>query len=1038
MRPLQLEMTAFGPFAGTEVVDFTELSAAGLFLLHGDTGAGKTSVLDAMCFALFGTVPGARDRARRLRSDHASSAVLTSVRLDFSVAGVRHRIWRQPKQEAAKQRGGGSTVHQPKVVLFREAGADFELLSNRIDETGQAIQDLLGMTADQFCQVVLLPQGEFARFLRADARDRQALLERLFAAERYRAIESILAERKAAAAGGMALLETRADRLLHLCAAEGRHAAPPDGAGAPWVTDVLARLRADADQAASAARDATAAEAAARHRRDDVSRLAAAQLRRRAALHRHSGLAEQAGQRATWAAELDAARRAAPVALLLARAEDAVRVADEAAAREAAALAAIEELPDAASDVGDGDGDGDGDAVSARAISAHAVPGTDGRADRDHDWWAIEALRARERSLRDRAAAARALEPVERELLAAAAEAERLADVAACDAEMLRGAQDARCDRQSALAGAEALTRAGEVAAARLDGVQAQVADLAARLEATERVPGSAGEVLRARERQVALDTEVNAARAAQLALLQRRLEGMAGELADRLVPGAPCPVCGSVEHPAPARAGDQVGDAPQDRVGDQIGAAEQAAAKERCRVAAVAADAGRVGLSELSSRHDRLVTRAGGPRADAAALAAELASARAELAALRDCVDHGMRAAAAQTAAAVELAELDAQIGSLQRSADAATHRVRGLTELVAARTPQVASARAGALSVTARAARLEALADRVARAAEAAAARRTADSQAVDEAAAADHAAALAGFADAAAARDAARDSAFCADVERQCGDHDRALAVVEAELADPAFSVDLDQAGDVAAAECELAEAVAAAQAARSLADDLAGRCQRLDELRDQLDRALVAIVPARAAYDEVAGLADVVAGGGANRLRMRLSAFVLAARLEQVADAASSRLAKMTGGRYTLVHSDDVGDARRKSGLGLKVCDSWTGTPRDAASLSGGETFMASLALALGLADVVREEAGGVPIECLFVDEGFGSLDESTLDEVMDVLDELRDGGRLVGLVSHVSELRQRIPTQVRVAKDLSGSRIMVEERPPAFV
>jgi len=158
-------------------------------------------------------------------------------------------------------------------------------------------------------------------------------------------------------------------------------------------------------------------------------------------------------------------------------------------------------------------------------------------------------------------------------------------------------------------------------------------------------------------------------------------------------------------------------------------------------------------------------------------------------------------------------------------------------------------------------------------------------------------------------------------------------------------------------------------------------------------------------------------------------MTLSSFVLAARLEEVAAAASERLLKMTSGRYSLVHTDARRGAGR-SGLGLLACDGWTGVDRDTSTLSGGETFLASLALALGLADVVTAEAGGTRIEALFVDEGFGSLDEDTLEEVMTVLDGLREGGRLVGIVSHVAELRQRIPAQVRVRKGQAGSHLTV--------
>jgi exonuclease SbcC len=194
--------------------------------------------------------------------------------------------------------------------------------------------------------------------------------------------------------------------------------------------------------------------------------------------------------------------------------------------------------------------------------------------------------------------------------------------------------------------------------------------------------------------------------------------------------------------------------------------------------------------------------------------------------------------------------------------------------------------------------------------------------------------------------------------------------------------------------------------------------AGRIAELDcELRPRL-----------AELASVQALAELASGGAGNRLRMSLTSFVLAARLEAVAARASVRLARMTSGRFSLVHSDEVVDGRQRSGLGLAVRDVWTGTERPTSSLSGGETFMTALALALGLADVVAEEAGGRRIETLFVDEGFGTLDDASLDLVVDVLDDLRDGGRLVGLVSHVAELRRRVPARLEVIRGRTGSTL----------
>jgi len=197
-----------------------------------------------------------------------------------------------------------------------------------------------------------------------------------------------------------------------------------------------------------------------------------------------------------------------------------------------------------------------------------------------------------------------------------------------------------------------------------------------------------------------------------------------------------------------------------------------------------------------------------------------------------------------------------------------------------------------------------------------------------------------------------------------------------------------------------------------------------------LLPELVATLALLRPLEDRAREARQLADLCAGQGANGLKMTLSSFVLAARLEEVAAAASVRLLRMTQGRYALVHTDGAARSGLRAGLGLLARDAWSGHDRDTATLSGGETFLASLALALGLADVVTAEAGGGRIEALFVDEGFGTLDEETLDEVMDVLDALREGGRIVGLVSHVAELRQRIPAQVEVLKTRTGSDLVL--------
>jgi DNA repair protein SbcC/Rad50 len=261
----------------------------------------------------------------------------------------------------------------------------------------------------------------------------------------------------------------------------------------------------------------------------------------------------------------------------------------------------------------------------------------------------------------------------------------------------------------------------------------------------------------------------------------------------------------------------------------------------------------------------------------------------------------------------------------------------------------------------------------------------------------------------------------------LDRELDGHDQAVAVLRARLDEPELA-EIGPRPDVAALEERCAgvtrrreESVAELQRSRRCA-------QGLESLAGDVTAAEVELAELRAWADQVTALADLVHGRGSNTLRMRLQSFVLAARLEQVAEVASRRLLDMSGGRYTFLHSDAQGRHGARGGLGLDVFDEYTGVRRPTKTLSGGESFMASLALALGLADVVTAESGGVQLDTLFVDEGFGTLDPQALDAVMTVLDELRRGGRTVGVISHVEELRTRIPSRLQIIASREGSRL----------
>ncbi len=532
---------------------------------------------------------------------------------------------------------------------------------------------------------------------------------------------------------------------------------------------------------------------------------------------------------------------------------------------------------------------------------------------------------------------------------------------------------------------------------------------------------------LAAREKAIALRTEA-------LRVREARIDGMRAELAAALVDGTPCPVCGSLDHPELCElSGEPVSREQEDAANEAADQASADADKAGQRVAA--ADAvirqltQRLASAGFAVPDDAASLQATARRAqeDAArfeAAAALLGAAAAPLAGLQRRLDALDAAIAAGAARAAELTE---QRTAALAGADAAASRAADRRETLNAQlggAPDLDTALtyarrlAGALTAAG-----DAADEAIRTADEAAQARQRAVRAAADAEFGATEADPIE------LARAAWRDARWRSAAGDRVSGHQTQAKAVAALLADPDLDVPLDPPAPVEPATRKTAQARQAYDAAADAHGRARDTAALLAGLRPRLAGALAALEPLKERADEARQLADLAAGLGANQYRMTLSSFVLAARLEEVAAAASERLLTMTAGRYSLVHTD----ARRgggRAGLGLLACDSWTGVDRDTSTLSGGETFLASLALALGLADVVTAEAAGTPMEALFVDEGVGTHDEDTLDEVMNVLDGLREGGRIVGIVSHVTELRQRIPAQVHVRKGRHGSRVSV--------
>ena len=996
MRLHALEVTAFGPFADTCEIDFDALSDAGLFLLTGPTGAGKSSILDAVCFALYGDVPGDRGTAGRLRCDQAAVGVAPRVRLEVTLSGRRFRIERSPKWDRPKKRGTGITTQQATVVISEQLSEGWHPLSTRLDETGHLVTDLVGLNLTQFTQVAMLPQGRFQAFLRARSEERHALLRQVFRTGRFDRIEQWLKERRldlqrtsASHARGVAQLvsrisETAGQSLPPGWTIDDLSLEVADDSLARWVDGLL--LGAETDMGAAAE---------SRERTDHVVPQAAAAMAAGRALSEHQDAHEVALAVITehdddaltlLRSQSRRAERAEPLADL-----EAVVVVD---------AGQVDQMQQDAATV----------ANAWRVLVGGSAPG--------------EAAGELARLLQD---AGRAVEVTE----AARPDADRLSEVSVLCDEVSEQLSVATADvtRVEGEVGSmpsrvvTAETALAAAAAAELGLAASEVAVTAARqradaatalVEATTVLTQARHDRDSGRERAAAL-------KEAWLAIREARLEGMAAEIAGALAVGACCPVCGSHEHPALAVA----------VVGGPDAALERAARKEvdDAEAMLVVLDDH---LRESQSRHTRLVTLAGGQSAaDATAALSELerthqrASAAARNRAELQASFESLRAQGAELRSDLEAAirrrvDLVSRLDLHREEQDRLQARMHALLAGTDCSTlAELATLRTRQFSATTD---LYAARERLAQAER--------DLAKAQQALAT--AAVSAGFGSVQDARSARLEKSERGALLSEISRIEESLRAARSVVDDPAHQAAAAlPRPDVAALVAEHADAEIGARVAHTRHDETVRRHGRLHALSDQVQTELASWSPIRAELELTARLAHFVEGKSPdNRLQMRLSAYVLAHRLTQVVAAANERLTNMSDQRYSLEHTGRRGAGETRGGLSLLVRDDWSGEARDPATLSGGETFVVSLALALGLADVITQEAGGADLDTLFVDEGFGSLDADTLDDVMDTLDGLRDGGRVVGVVSHVAEMQTRIPSQLRVTKGRAGSQVSV--------
>ena len=1082
-----LEFEAFMAYPKRQEINFDTLNNAGVFLLNGPTGAGKTTILDAICYALYGETSSDRESAKLHSTYAAHSGTKPRVLLDVTLHGKRLRIDRTPAYNKPITRGarkGQMREESAKATLAELApGADpadekaWTPISSSVAEVNRTIAERTHLTKEQFLKVVLLPQGQFAQFLKSKPKERKELLKKMFPVEHYEQLFAALTEEAKTAQQEVAqdentqrgyLERARAEMLALQSLLDAVDSDAEEAAEAGEETsENLTTENVTAENVTAETLDAWVAGGVERARKTSVREKQEQQrltneadrntrlLAERAQLQADWREYEQLCERRTRLTERADEHKAQREELVQARAAAPLHAQYTQVHTESQALAARQQEQTACASALDETGhtllaalrdeETSADVTFPEETTFAALPDLE-PAEQEAQLEALldtlRVLQKKDAQLTDEEAAAAALLKQANALEQDKSRAEKTLSDLTTQAEQLAEelAGYSTADEERTLA-AHLLTEAQQKHDAaqqmqqKLDAASAAVAEAEKQSKRTATAEQKAQEKWQASARQALAATE-------EFKNLQvLRLAQASSLLARELKDGEPCAVCGSVEHPAPAQIAE----------GEQlIERADLDAAKERedkahqqARTHELAKDRATKAHQEASealaaarTQYETLVAQG---ECDVEQTAAQLQQAQTRLAQAQSRVT-------ARDGVLVKVERVRAEQQKAQealRTIEAAAVEAQTRHRDAAARCEAAAAELAPARAAVGFAQRVEAVEGyRVAH-------QRLA------------RAVLLLGQ-----ARE--RHALAAAQAERLLAESSfESAELVQAAVRTPERVDALEQA--VAAYELEHARllegfgreaivAVAARAAAGEQApDDLQGVREQVEQLRAAAHRLTLregeresmlrslhvlrgeyAAFRAKTAqrYDRAQMLANLAAAARGDTLggyehQVDLVSYVLGAEFERILHSASLHLDRMSEGRYGMVFSDHRAKGSRSGGgLNLEITDTWTGEPREASSLSGGESFLASLSLALGLAEVVQANNGGIELDTLFIDEGFGTLDAETLDMVMGTIESLRDSGRTIGLISHVEEMKNRIPAQIVVEKGQNGSSVRV--------
>lgn len=918
MRPRKLTLSAFGPYAERTVLDLDALGTSGLYLITGDTGAGKTTIFDAITFALYGEASGDNREPSMFRSKYAKPEVPTEVELEFAYGEKNYRVRRNPEYERPKSRGEGFTLQRAEAELTFPDGR----VLTKQREVDAAIREITGVSREQFMQIAMIAQGDFLKLLLASTEDRKKIFRQIFSTQLFQSLQERLKKESGALNDRCAALRNSLRQYIDGILAEDGDPRGPDlekaRRGELPLGDTLALLE------ELIAQD-EALESALAQKQEQIEKALAL-------VNENLGRLD-AQQRAKQEIEVRSAEKAA---------EEERRIVLEAAfAAQQAQAAGIDE------------------AASEKAKLEAELPRYD----------AAEALRA-------------AVEKTQKTLLLCVSERESAQARAAAESAALEALRAERKGLSDAGEQREKLSAQKEKAAQRSAALDALAAALSERQRKTAELETMQADYQAASARSGAL-------RAAFEAMQRAFLDEQAGILAQTLTPGLPCPVCGSTEHPHPAASSAQAPtEAQLKKAKADADRAQQTAQRqsEACAAARAALDALARRMAEqcaaLSLEPDAL------PEALKQAQAAQAQQLAALDAAIRAEDARVQRSAALEA----EIPQKEQALSRLTASLEAAGQRIAALNADLASKTEQ-AEAEQKALRFASKQEaqdRLNALALWIRQRKQA--------------------------YADA--------EAAFRAS-DKKLGELQAVLEGLEQQLAAQLDLSPETEQQQKAALTAQKQDAEAQRKRVHTRLHTNRFAQQNILEKSGDLDAL-------EKRYAWVRALSNTANGNLPGKEKIMLETYIQMTFFDRIVARANTRFFVMSGGQYELKRRIAAENNRSQSGLDLDVIDHFNGSERSVKSLSGGEAFKASLSLALGLSDEIQSSAGGVRLDTMFVDEGFGSLDEESLDQAMKALSGLAEGNRLVGIISHVAELKNRIDKQIVITKQPpDGSRAVIQ-------